>query len=253
MYKNNIPIKDIAKHFGINKSTIYDRLNELNVDLRGRIDLIKYDRNFFENINSPIKAYFIGFIMGDGLIAKSPNYVVRIELHKKDIIILEKFAEEIKMDINNIKTSYGYPSQRVINIHSKKTVFDLINHGVPYNNKSYIAKPLKLDESLMQYFWLGLWDADGSISKIKHAPCSFEFELTGTKELCDGLSHFLGYDGKYVNKRTKTEAYRFRKSLSYLKDLNKIYNRLYGNAPFWLPRKRNKFESFIGMREIYEK
>lgn len=212
--------------------------------------LIQYNRQYFKKINSPIKAYFLGFILGDGTVYDTPNYQIRIELHKKDVVLLNKFANEIGIDLKHVKTSYDYDTQRVIYLGSKEMVIDLMSHGMPTKGKSYIAKPLDLDESLMQYFWLGLWDADGGISK--HGPNSFHFEFTGTKSLCEGLSQFIGYNGEYVFKRKKTEVYRFRKTLSFSNDLKRVYNTMYNNAPFCLPRKKEKFEAFIKNREDFE-
>lgn len=252
MYENNVLVKDIAKHFGIDRTTVYDRLNGLNVKLRGHINLIEYNRSYFNKIDSPIKAYFMGFILGDGTVCETPNYQVRLELHEQDEKLLKRFASEIGMDHIHVKTSYGHDTQKVVYLGSKEIVTDLMSHGMPTKGKSYVAKPLDLSDSLMQYFWLGLWDADGSISKIKHAPCSFEFEFTGTKELCEGLSYFLEYEGNYVNKRPKTKAYRFRKVLSFVDDLKRVYHQMYDNTPYCLPRKKEKFEKFIKNREDFE-
>ncbi len=138
----------------------------------------------------------------------------------------------------------------MIELHSKEMCEDLFKHGIPRKDKSYKAKPLNLPSDLMQSFWLGLYDADGGISKKSDK--SINLELTGTKEICKGFSKFMGFKGGYVYKRKESDVYRFKKGISRLKDLLSIYKKLYYSIGFYLPRKKIKLEKFIEMRRRYK-
>lgn len=57
------------------------------------------ETNYFETIDSEDKAYFLGFIVADGSINtnKYRNALI-INIHKKDVDILNKFKELIKFE-----------------------------------------------------------------------------------------------------------------------------------------------------------
>ncbi len=252
-YELGESIESIARSFNVDYSTIKSRLDKTDVAFRNSCQRTydkEYDRHYFNKIDDPFKAYFLGFILGDGVVFKKGNklHKLSLELHKKDKIIIETFGKLIGIDSKYIKNSTQYPDQKLITLNSKELCESLYEHGVPKKDKSYNAVPIKLDE-YQSSFWLGLWDADGGASLTKN---SMLFELTGTKEICDGFSKHLGFKGKYVYKRKDTKVYRFKRTTGYSNDVLKIYGKLYDQVPFWLPRKRDKIIDFIEYRIAFE-
>ena len=53
----------------------------------------KCESDFFENIDSEEKAYFLGFLMADGnvYVRKQSQPCIRLEISVKDLEILERF------------------------------------------------------------------------------------------------------------------------------------------------------------------
>ncbi len=65
-----------------------------------------YRKDYFEEINTPDKAYFLGFLKADGYIDKNRNRVA-LRLQEKDVEILRKFCDVLQLPqsrINKIKS-----------------------------------------------------------------------------------------------------------------------------------------------------
>ena len=58
---------------------------------------IDFNDNYFENIDTEEKAYFLGLIYSDGNVReRNGKYYLNIELKREDKYILEKFASELR-------------------------------------------------------------------------------------------------------------------------------------------------------------
>ena len=70
-------------------------LNRKNMDSRSRRKY-NFNYNYFENIDTPNKAYYLGWALTDGNVS---NTQYRIRLQKEDIDILEKFSKDINSSL----------------------------------------------------------------------------------------------------------------------------------------------------------
>lgn len=289
-YLDGETLKSIGHSYNVNRVTIKNRLVEMGVELRPfikkqpseckncgkvilkapwEIERVKnvfcsqgcafkfnrkydYDENYFEVIDDHLKAYFLGFIIGDGnlLFDKSKRqYQLRFGINQRDKEVLDTLIEQIRGDPNQIKKIKNNQSWLAIN--NKKMVNDLINLGVPYKDKSYVAEPLDIPKEFESSFWLGLFDADGSAvwnNYGRHR--SLALSLIGTEKICKGFSKFLGYGGKGVYKHKG--VYSLNITISDSKGINYIFNKLYKDAKFCLSRKKMKFKEIIKNRIEYE-
>jgi len=205
-------------------------------------ELIPYVRDYFSNIDCESKAYWLGFIWGDGHIENKPtNYRLNIKLSMKDSEHLLKFAKEL-----NAETQIRYYAGEIsINIFSKSIVKDLVNLGM----KEHCVPKLK--EELMQHFWRGLFDADGCISHLNKFHTPYINLACNTKEICEGFGKFLGINN---NVYRQGKIWIFNKSIS--RCIDDIFNKLYSNATIYLERKYNRFVSFIKknkwLKKVYQ-
>ena len=65
--------------------------------------MIEYNRHIFDEINSPEKAYWLGFIVADGYLNDDKN-MLRIKLGNKDKSHLEKFIKFLEGDLSMLKS-----------------------------------------------------------------------------------------------------------------------------------------------------
>lgn len=133
-----------------NPNTKYNQLND----------------DYFNLIDTPMKAWILGWVASDGSLAK--KNVCTISILKSDVKILDAISSELKCgkpkDRSNLDASLNEMS--TISINSKKITSDLIKHlELPGPcKKSAIVKFPKLQENLKIYFIRGLFEGDGSIS-----------------------------------------------------------------------------------------
>jgi hypothetical protein len=122
------------------------------------------NEKFFENIDTELKAYLLGFIAGDGCIKKDGLF---LENHIDDIEILELFKQNISPQSEFHKHSDPERGKNTIclKIHSVKIVNDLLKHLKleSYGKKSDKIQFPDLSKKLLWHFIRGLFDSDGSI------------------------------------------------------------------------------------------
>lgn len=62
----HLSMKKIGEEFGVSRSVISRVLKENNIEIRKDNHVYKANYRIFENIDSPEKAYWLGFIAADG-------------------------------------------------------------------------------------------------------------------------------------------------------------------------------------------
>lgn len=168
LYETGKSLDACAKSYGVSNGTISRIISK-----RSTVRLVRrqFDENFFEVIDTPIKAYWFGFLAADGYAKKSgSNYHITINLKAADVGHLEKFKKALKSDhkikLVSRENPFGrFPSVR-FELSSKKMVEDLHRNGL-YKFKSECVMPL-LHNNLQNHFWRGFMDGDGWICFYKN-------------------------------------------------------------------------------------
>lgn len=185
--------------------------------------------DYFENINTPEKAYWLGFLYADGCIArdKKTNKIIRFALYLsiKDESWVDKFINTIKVNIN--KKVYTKLNLVGIAITNKIFTNNLINNGCHPKKAFTIKFPNFSTDELEMCFLLGYFDGDGSSvgSSSTITSGSKEF-LMKIKEKYDISSRLQEYKTKKGN-----SFYRINIGRSFLEMLQSVYKDS-------MPRKR---------------
>lgn len=208
---------------------------------------------YFEKINSPEKAYWLGFIVADGNVCKNS---LQIRLHIQDKGHLKKIrkclnsSHPIKTIID--KDNYEYSS---LCISNKKICNDLSKYGV-VPNKSLICNPNMdlIPRKLHRDFWRGMIDGDGSIgiNKPNKSPSPI-IQLVGSHSVCE---KFLNYLKTLIKTNAKVHHHKNIYSCVvgsfYVNDFLRI---LYYDNCMCLDRKKKTTEKVLLLkrtRKIYE-
>lgn len=194
---------------------------------------VYFNEDFFENIDSEEKAYWLGFIAADGNISKNLKRV-SLYLKSSDYEHILKFIRNIdsknvptrKVD-NNATGMFG------VDLNSIKMVTDLINKGV-FPKKSLIISPYSLNETLEKHYWRGLLDGDGSIYLINNKKC---LNLCGTYNMCNGLRIFLNKNNIQSNSKIYKKGNIFTTILNGNNIVQSICKLLYEDTHIYLNRK----------------
>lgn len=230
-------------------NTIKKILINNNVEIRDRSHwhkaTIKYE-DFFEIIDTEEKAYFLGFIMADGNITERKSQsCLRIEIHKKDVYVLEKFKESIGLS-NEIKTTRKNHCK--ISLHSDKMVDDLAKYGVKPRKSCKEVFP-SLESNFMAHFIRGHFDGDGwctnTTSHGKRRGSRKQIGFCGGFEYLNDLVEYLNKNLNLfklkVSSRERGSQNNFSQIVYSSKhDTNALINFMYKNATIYLDRKRKE-------------
>lgn len=234
----------LGEEYGLNYRTISYYIRKL--------DLFKYTRyskivenslgNYFEVIDTPEKAYILGFVLGDGSFSGIQKDYLDIAVALGDKCVLDFMSKylntEIHIDKVLDKKHKRFPKARIT-----KTVPFLIKHlGGRLKPDRHFPR---IKKELERYMVLGFFDADGSIASgyrkdrnrfwvtisfVHHLKC-----LTGLQQF---LYKRLGIS-TIVAPRSDENAYVIR--FANKKDVLKFIDFIYPN------------EDFIVLKRKYEK
>lgn len=144
------------------------------------------NRDFFAEIDTPEKAYALGFVVADGAIHGNGK-TVTIAVKESDADILAAIAEAITCDAPlhpKISRSYGVERRLMtLNLCGRKLVSDLAALGV-HANKSFTATFPPVPSELERHLVRGLWDGDGWVGQR-------QFSLIGTKAVTEGVAEAI--------------------------------------------------------------
>ncbi|MGM0411549.1 MAG: LAGLIDADG family homing endonuclease [Bacillota bacterium] len=160
--------REIANQNDVNieKSTVFYWIKKYGLQKKQKYySNIDYNSNIFNKINTPVKAYIIGFILGDGYLNEKNGKYISITIALKDKQILDFIAN---------KTGGRVRVYKKINRKQKKFPHATLRIGSNriYNDiKKYCGGRLKEDrhlpiinKKLERYLILGFFDAEGCVT-----------------------------------------------------------------------------------------
>lgn len=240
-YKDNWTQKAIGELIGVSRSVIKRILLENKIDLRATTKKYSSDENIFEIIDTPDKAYWLGFIAADGCnYIREHNASLIINIHQKDKEHLIKFKKFINTTaiIQDYIAFEGYSNKTPmskITINSKKLSQDLIDKGI-VPNKSLILKPPKISQEFYKPYILGYFDGDGSISKLSQYN-NYAFSVQGTREVLNWINEVLNTDMKLEQRIKNSSKNSYYIRCGGTNKPYKILKSLYDSSEVHLDRK----------------
>lgn len=245
MYYSKKSVIDICKELECNKSMIYKKFNEWQIDRRKRIKpkerynaLYNIDSHYFDVIDCEHKAYWLGVITSDGFVN---NREVSLCLKKDDIGLIKEFKKDLKSEHPIKINKDGNP---FITIVCKQLCDSLQSYGL-HNRKSWNLNIDKIINNIPSkyehHFIRGLFDGDGSIKYYKYSYLNkpqFHFGYTGLECVCQYIKDKLNIDRKLVHEGNVTYTLVTRNKNTIID----IYNYLYKDATIYLSRKHKTFK-----------
>jgi hypothetical protein len=201
--------------------------------------MYQYNRNYFKNIDTTEKAYWLGYLYADGYIRKNPYNVLLTSIDRE---VIQKFQKSLKSNLPICKDNRQKNTRYYIRIGSKQMVKDLEKLNCLSPKSLTITFPKFLKQNFKRHFIRGYFDGDGWITNTKY-PKHFNISFcSGSKEFLKRLRQILFQDLK-LNKVniyfSKTNCYSITYGITKIK--NKVYKYLYNNASIFLNRKHRIF------------
>lgn len=239
-----IPISHICKELKIGNPAIYLMFKNNGIEYSYDTSIIrKYtrDSNYFSQIDSQEKAYWLGFLFADGNVSKKSSEV-RLQIHKNDISALEEFNKSI---CSNRPIRINKSDIATFAVADKKIKSDLINLGCT-PEKSLTIKFPNIPQEFCKSFILGFFDGDGCIAKGKHRngkDFSYSFSVIAPIDfIMEMVKHLYIHDNKYyiTNAHRTDKIQELKVSGNYR--VFKLLEDLYENHNYFcLERKKERY------------
>ena len=252
MINNGAFLVEIANYFNFDKETMRNKLNELGLTIKNKNRINrKIKSDFFSKIDSPIKAYWLGFLFTDGSVDHyKTTGRIRLQLQEKDLEILEKFKEDLGIDSKIIYDIRDNSTCCSVEFVDEQIFNDLGKYGI-IPNKTYMTNRVpydKIPEKYLKNFVLGLFDGDGNLN------CSKDFtdvSLGYTAYHQTEVEDFQYLINKLANIPTKNKIFftsawhtqwRGRRQVLQILDI------LYENNPRFLKRK---YDIYLALKNSF--
>lgn len=253
LYASGVSSNVISERLQIHSRVVLQCVR-LVMDVRHRV--YQLDEHYFDVIDSPNKAYILGFLYADGY----NNYQTRtvsLDLKYVDVDILRRISKELK---TNRPLLYTQPSDSArpgekytskphykLSISSKRISKRLSELGIVENKSLILQFPTYLADELIPHFIRGYFDGDGCLYANvgdNNKPYNQEVCITQTESFCesmkDVIKHTLGidchiHDASCHNGTTKNLRITGRMQC------NKFLDWIYKDADLMLDRKHEKY------------
>lgn len=200
-YQNGETIKSLSDKFKTSPQAIRTLLRKNEIELKGNTQGYPRNSHFFKQIDTPQKAYWLGFLYADGSVSSRNN---EVEISLKDLEHLQKFQKAIEATNHRIQKVEDNRFLKLavfyhFAIKDKNLHDDLISFGcVP--NKTYIDLNIPdLKEELISHFIRGYFDGDGSLHWLKGTQ-NYRVSFAGCKTLLEDIKKAIGKENLSVRR-----------------------------------------------------
>jgi len=252
--KKGNSIAKIAEIIEVPKRRLGEIIKDYNIPIiKGRLNAI--EDNFFDTINTEIKAYLLGYIIADGSIsyiktASKPNNIkFMFGCQYRDVYFMKLIQKYICPTINII---YRKKLNKVrLNFTSRYMGNVFINKYKILPNKTYdldFEFPMEIiPNELFRHFLRGFIDGDGTIyydklnKRVRRVTfCGTQYKFL--KQLSDRLTKEIKCSLYYTKHKNKINLQVYSFGINVTKDKEQVvFNYLYKNSEFYLERKKSKF------------
>lgn len=241
LYNKGYNISEIAEQCNCDRTNVARRLKKSGINYvrdyskirRNKSNCIKVDIDFFKNIDSEEKAYFLGLMFSDGSVSKNQFY---LKLKDEDVIL--KFKKALKSEHNIMHRLR--PESFTLEVSRQEMCNDLISLGCIPNKTRTLRFP-NIKPELLNHFIRGYMDGDGCIRVgmtsgkdcFDIASASYNFILDLKLVLEPHIKH-IGID-----KETKCDVWHLRCGGKQVKPL---LNWIYKDSTVYMQRKYFKYQ-----------
>lgn len=285
--KSYTSYSEISKIMGRSVKAITYKLCELNMHIKEKSIVEKsmyrraysVDDNYFENIDSQKKAYWLGWLITDGYIATSYNTKrgitnvnsISLKLAGKDRYVLEDFKKDLNtnVSIKSIKSRKAFEytnkitnktvcikgsEQAEFRFSSAKMIQDLAKYGI-HQNKTYdVVFPKELDSKYYPGFIAGVISGDGCVDIKKNRKgfilrCTIAGNLDLVQNIHSILVKEIGVNPDKTISKYKGSAQLYRLELNQTETIN-LYKWFNQNGVKLMERKNKMIEDYLAEKEF---
>lgn len=213
------------------------------------------NENYFNEIDSHNKAYYLGFITADGYnYTKKGTIVITQSGIQSDIIF--KLNAEIGSNAPIINKPNKTNQQKIyeLRINSRKISNILSSYGI-IQKKSHETYFPNISEEFYNSYILGYYDGDGGINFSKNNYNNSIINFTGNESLINKIKEII--DNKFNRNGTISIRHKNKPNIITLnytgkRSCYKILTWLYNDSTLFIDSKKDKYEYLIHLIEDVE-
>lgn len=196
LYEQGVSAKSLGIKYSIDKRRIQKWVKEFGNlrDINSSHRFTEFNQNYFDNIDSEEKAYWLGFFYADAYNCNTTN-TFSLTLKQEDYSHIIKLCNLIGLPESKV-IKYNsniddklYPSCYV-KLYSKHLCNKMNELGCPQAKSFIIKYPNWLDKTLNVHFIRGMFDGDGCLTKRKTTN-EWKWSLVSTKECCESIQKII--------------------------------------------------------------
>lgn len=193
---HNFSAATLAKQFNVSASYVAAlwRKNDLSGKKAGAVRTYSLNEDYFKKLDSPDKAYFLGWLSSDGCLWNDGSrYLIKLTVQARDENILKLFFDSVDSDKLTYTTTRNGFKYKTLEICSKGMYSDLQSYGL-MENKTYSFRFVPLDTPYISHFVRGYFDGDGHItrpSKDVLLPSDFSMGISSNYQCMKQMSEYL--------------------------------------------------------------
>jgi hypothetical protein len=235
-FQNGEECRTIPKILGVSGRSVARVLAEFGINTKRR-NRYTLNENYFDNIDTPIKAYLLGLMAADGCVTYT-NYIV---LESVDRELVELFAREVEYsgEICQIDRSPHQPHFR-INFSSQRLARSLHQWQIITDRMASDSYQFPSAAYLNSYV-LGYFDGDGCAYPNKGRSGGLVC-IVGSKNFTEELCQVMNMGNTIAHSHNVVYYWRIYSKIN----IQKFYDLMYRYPDLGLARKKEKIEQILG-------
>lgn len=243
-------------------NTTLDRLlSELGIEIvdsrhKDGSNVYGLNKHYFDEIDTPNKAYIVGFLFADGT-NMSNGKSVRISLQINDEYILNRMKEEMGTTVPLMYNSvvnplicgtqcYGEFKEVMLRIDSTRINKRLREIGMIPNKTNVIEFPKDIPDELMCHFVRGYFDGNGHVTYSVGKSTTKRIGITsGSLVFCNQFKEYLSKLGIKANVTPKSRGKAYTCEITNGGGMIKFFHHLYDDSDMKLIRKYDRYKMVL--------
>lgn len=239
LVEDKLNYTDLAVKYKTTRQTVraYAKRHGLHKGNTKRLKIHSLNLSYFDNIDTPNKAYVLGFIYADGCNTRHGLHI-GIQENDKEVLDFIKSELNISNELRYVKPyKDNWKPKWEISIKSIELSKILTKIGCPPVKSSILKFPDFIPDDLMNHFIRGYFDGDGCISICNKGYFKLSF-VSGSEEFIIGLRNYIYIKTNHLLPFYKKNCYSLATSKKSV--VQSIVELMYTNSTFSMQRKYQK-------------
>lgn len=256
LYLKGLNQRQISEEVFISDSAIRKYLKEQNIPMRSTSECnMRYKRNkhYFDEINTPNKAYILGLLYADGCNHILHNSIT-LTLQAEDVQVIERVKQELEYEGNirfSAKDKPQYKDKYILCINDEYMSNQLNKIGMVDNKSLILEFPKCVPMNLINHFVRGYFDGDGCIylnKEIRKTEICIAGTLDMIKRIHD-IAVLMNCPCSICHPKQCGESNTYTLRINGYHNVKNFMNWMYDNADIKMERKYNKYLEVVKMFE----